>query len=63
MLYKSEAIGGKISDMAKILLAGEICAEKQYLMDSIPLAKEVSFVNSVNTLTSSKIINAGRVLA
>lgn len=49
--------------MTKILLAGEICAEKQYLMDSIPLAKEVGFVNSVNTLTSSKIINAGRVLA
>lgn len=49
--------------MSKILLAGEICAEKQYLMDLIPLAKEVSFVNSINTLTSSKIINAGRVLA
>lgn len=49
--------------MTKILLAGEICAEKQYLMDLIPLAKEVSFVNSVKTLTSSKIINAGRVLA
>ncbi len=49
--------------MSKILLAGEICAEKQYLMDSLPLAKAVSFVNSVNTLTSSKIINAGRILA
>lgn len=49
--------------MPKILLAGEICAEKQYLMDSVPQAKEVSFANSVNTLTSSKIINAGRVLA
>lgn len=49
--------------MTKILLAGEICAEKQYLMDSVPLVKEVGFVNSVNTLTSSKIINAGRVLA
>lgn len=49
--------------MSKILLAGEICAEKQYLMDSVPQAKEVSFVNSVNTLTSSKIINAGRILA
>ena len=49
--------------MAKILLAGEICSEKQYFVDSIPVAKEVSFVNSVNTLTSSKIINAGRVLA
>ncbi len=49
--------------MTKILLAGEICAEKQYLMESIPQAKEVSFVNSVNTLTSSKIINAGRILA
>lgn len=49
--------------MSKILLAGEICAEKQYLMDSVPFVKEVSFVNSVNTLTSSKIINAGRVLA
>lgn len=49
--------------MSKILLAGEICAEKQYLMDNVPLVKEVGFVNSVNTLTSSKIINAGRVLA
>lgn len=49
--------------MTKILLAGEICAEKQYLMDSVPQVKEVGFVNSVNTLTSSKIINAGRVLA
>lgn len=49
--------------MAKILLAGEVCAEKQYLMDSVPQIKEVSFVNSVNTLTSSKIINAGRILA
>ena len=49
--------------MTKILLAGEICAEKQYLMDSVPQVKEVSFVNSVNTLTSSKIINAGRILA
>lgn len=49
--------------MSKILLAGEICAEKQYLMDSVPQIKEVSFVNSVNSLTSSKIINAGRVLA
>ncbi len=49
--------------MSKILLAGEICAEKQYLMDSVPLVKEVGFVNSVNTLTSSKIINAGRILA
>ncbi|WKZ25618.1 MAG: PfkB family carbohydrate kinase [bacterium] len=49
--------------MPKILLAGEICAEKQYLMDSVPHANEVGFVNSVNTLTSSKIINAGRVLA
>ena len=48
--------------MSKILLAGEICAEKQYLMDSVPQAKEVGFVNSVNTLTSSKIINAGRIL-
>ncbi len=49
--------------MSKILLAGEICAEKQYLMDSVPQVKEVGFVNSVNTLTSSKIINAGRILA
>lgn len=49
--------------MSKILLAGEICAEKQYLMDNVPQLKEVSFVNSVNTLTSSKIINAGRILA
>lgn len=49
--------------MSNILLAGEICAEKQYLMDSVPQVKAVSFVNSVNSLTSSKIINAGRVLA
>jgi len=49
--------------MAKILLAGEICAEKQYLMDVIPKPKEVSFVNETNILTSSKIINAGRILA
>ena len=49
--------------MAKILLAGEICAEKQYLMDNVPQVKTVSFVNSVNSLTSSKIINAGRILA
>lgn len=49
--------------MAKILLAGEIMAEKQYLVDRVPLAKEVCFANKVNYLTSSKIINAGRVLA
>lgn len=49
--------------MSNILLTGEICAEKQYLMDIVPQVKEVGFVNSVNTLTSSKIINAGRILA
>lgn len=49
--------------MTKILLAGEICAEKQYLMDEVPKTKEVSFANKINKLTSSKIINAGRILA
>ncbi len=49
--------------MAKILLAGEIMAEKQYLMDKVPTIKEVGMVSKVNYLTSSKIINAGRILA
>jgi sugar/nucleoside kinase (ribokinase family) len=49
--------------MLKILLAGEICSEKQYLLDHVPNAKEVGFAKSVNILTSSKIINAGRILA
>ncbi len=49
--------------MTKILLAGEIMAEKQYVMDKIPSAKEVGMVSAVNYLTSSKIINAGRILA
>jgi ribokinase len=49
--------------MSKILLAGEIMAEKQYLLDKVPAVKEVGMVNEVNYLTSSKIINAGRILA
>lgn len=49
--------------MSKILLAGEIMAEKQYLLDKVPAVKEVGIVSEVNYLTSSKIINAGRILA
>src|SRR5258708_4749722 len=49
--------------MAKILLAGEIMAEKQYLMDRVPTVREVGIVDKVNYLTSSKIINPGRILA
>ncbi len=49
--------------MSKILLAGEIMAEKQYLLDKVPAVKEVGMVSEVNYLTSSKIINAGRILA
>ncbi len=49
--------------MSKILLVGEIMAEKQYLLDKVPAVKEVGMVNEVNYLTSSKIINAGRILA
>ncbi len=47
----------------KVLLAGEILAEKQYLMDKVPGVKDVGMVDEVNYLTSSKIINAGRILA
>lgn len=49
--------------MSKILLIGEICAEKQYLINKVPAVKEVELANEINSLTSSKIINAGRILA
>ena len=38
-------------------------AEKQYIVDRIPRGKEVGMASEVNYLTSSKIINAGRILA
>ena len=47
----------------KILLAGGIVAEKQYLLDKVPAVKEVGIASEVNYLTSSKIINSGRILA
>lgn len=49
--------------MAKILLIGDICAERQYIVDTIPAPDELGIVAHTNHLTSSKIINAGRVLA
>ena len=49
--------------MAKILLAGDICAESQYLVDKVPAVDEIGVTKEVKHLTSSKIINAGRVLA
>lgn len=49
--------------MAKILLIGDICAERQYFLNEVPAINEVGIVNNANFLTSSKIINAGRILA
>ena len=49
--------------MAKILLIGDICAESQYLVDRMPSENSLSIVEQVNYVTSSKIVNAGRVLA
>ncbi len=49
--------------MKKILLAGEVLAETQYQVDKIPVVGEVGWVSDIKQLTSSKIVNAGRILA
>lgn len=49
--------------MKRILLAGEVVAETQYEVDKIPDVGEVGWATNINQLTSSKIVNAGRILA
>lgn len=48
--------------MAKILTIGSISSEKQYVVDNIAGPNEVAYVRTARSLTSSKVINAGRVL-
>ena len=49
--------------MPKILSVGQIVIERQYLTDNIAKANEVAFVKKINTLASSKELNAARVMA
>jgi sugar/nucleoside kinase (ribokinase family) len=49
--------------MKNILLIGSILVEHQYLVDKIATQEEVVISNKKNTLTSGKVINAGRLLA
>ena len=51
------------STIKKVLLVGTILAEKQYFVDVQPKVNAVSFVGGSTTLTSSKVINAGRLMA
>ena len=49
--------------MSKILSVGQIMVERQYLVDNIAIANEVSFARKINTLASSKELNASRILS
>lgn len=48
--------------MARILTIGSISSEKQYVVDEVAGPNEVAYVRTARSLTSSKVINAGRVL-
>ena len=54
---------GILQIMANILLVGEIMAEKQCFVNELPSERNVVFSDNIISLTSSKIINAGRILA
>lgn len=47
----------------KVLLVGSILIERQFFVDSIADKNQVAISHLVNTLTSSKVINAGRIIA
>ena len=46
----------------KILIVGSILIERQYFGENIPQANQVNIVHTFKTLTSSKVINVGRIL-
>lgn len=48
---------------SKIALVSDIEIERQYFVDSLAGVDSVSFISEMNTLTSSKVINAGRIMA
>lgn len=51
-----------MSKLSKILLSETILIERQYFVKSLAKANEVSMASEINSLTSSKAINAGRMM-
>jgi ribokinase len=48
--------------MNKILVVGQIVMERQYLVDDVASVNEVSIVKKINSLASSKELNASRIM-
>lgn len=48
--------------MKKILISETILIERQYVVESVPSVNQVSIAHEMNSLTSSKAINAGRMM-
>ena len=51
-----------MSKIYKVLLSETILIERQYFVDSVAKVNEVSIASEINSLTSSKAINAGRIM-
>ncbi len=48
--------------MSNILVVGQVVMERQFFVDNVAKINEVSFVRKINTLASSKELNASRIL-